>query len=88
MFWSAPLSAPASRMRATRRSNAATDRLVSAVLGFALDFGLRAIILEGSPVNKTFDAIVVGAGQDGPAMVERLATAGMTVAIVERHLFG
>jgi pyruvate/2-oxoglutarate dehydrogenase complex dihydrolipoamide dehydrogenase (E3) component len=39
-------------------------------------------------VNKTFDAIVVGAGQAGPSMVERLATAGMTVAIVERHLFG
>jgi pyruvate/2-oxoglutarate dehydrogenase complex dihydrolipoamide dehydrogenase (E3) component len=39
-------------------------------------------------VNKTFDAIVVGAGQAGPSMVQRLATAGMTVAIVERHLFG
>jgi pyruvate/2-oxoglutarate dehydrogenase complex dihydrolipoamide dehydrogenase (E3) component len=39
-------------------------------------------------VNKTFHAIVVGAGQAGPSMVERLATAGMTVAIVERHLFG
>jgi pyruvate/2-oxoglutarate dehydrogenase complex dihydrolipoamide dehydrogenase (E3) component len=39
-------------------------------------------------VNKTFDAIVVGAGQAGPSMVERLATAGMAVAIVERHLFG
>jgi pyruvate/2-oxoglutarate dehydrogenase complex dihydrolipoamide dehydrogenase (E3) component len=39
-------------------------------------------------VNKTFDAIVVGAGQAGPSMVERLATAGMTVAMVERHLFG
>jgi pyruvate/2-oxoglutarate dehydrogenase complex dihydrolipoamide dehydrogenase (E3) component len=39
-------------------------------------------------VNKTFDAIVVGAGQAGPSMVDRLASAGMTVAIVERHLFG
>jgi pyruvate/2-oxoglutarate dehydrogenase complex dihydrolipoamide dehydrogenase (E3) component len=39
-------------------------------------------------VNKTFDAIVVGAGQAGPPMVERLASAGMTVAMVERHLFG
>jgi pyruvate/2-oxoglutarate dehydrogenase complex dihydrolipoamide dehydrogenase (E3) component len=39
-------------------------------------------------VNKTFDAIVVGAGQAGPSMVERLASAGMTVAMVERHLFG
>lgn len=39
-------------------------------------------------MNKTFDAIVVGAGQAGPSLVDRLATAGMTVAIVERHLFG
>jgi len=39
-------------------------------------------------MNKNFDAIVVGAGQAGPSMVQRLATAGMSVAIVERHLFG
>jgi pyruvate/2-oxoglutarate dehydrogenase complex dihydrolipoamide dehydrogenase (E3) component len=39
-------------------------------------------------MNKKFDAIVVGAGQAGPSLVDRLATAGMTVAIVERHLFG
>ena len=39
-------------------------------------------------MNKHFDAIVVGAGQAGPSMVDRLVTAGMTVAVVERHLFG
>src|SRR5947209_11798461 len=39
-------------------------------------------------MNKKFDAIVVGTGQAGPALVDRLATAGMTVAVVERHLFG
>ena len=39
-------------------------------------------------MNQKFDAIVVGAGQAGPSLVDRLATAGMTVAIVERHLFG
>ncbi len=39
-------------------------------------------------MNKNFDAIVVGAGQAGPSMVDRLVTAGMSVAIVERHLFG
>ena len=39
-------------------------------------------------MNQNFDAIVVGAGQAGPSMVERLTSAGMTVAIVERHLFG
>src|SRR6202000_284589 len=39
-------------------------------------------------MNKKFDAIVVGAGQAGPSLVDRLAAAGMKVAIVERHLFG
>jgi pyruvate/2-oxoglutarate dehydrogenase complex dihydrolipoamide dehydrogenase (E3) component len=39
-------------------------------------------------MNQKFDAIVVGAGQAGPSLAGRLATAGMAVAIVERHLFG
>ncbi|MBS0418627.1 MAG: FAD-containing oxidoreductase [Proteobacteria bacterium] len=39
-------------------------------------------------MNQHFDAIVVGAGQAGPSMIQRLTSAGMTVAIVERHLFG
>jgi pyruvate/2-oxoglutarate dehydrogenase complex dihydrolipoamide dehydrogenase (E3) component len=39
-------------------------------------------------MNKTFDAIVIGAGQAGPPLVERLTGAGMTVAMIERHLFG
>ncbi|HEY3653482.1 MAG TPA: FAD-containing oxidoreductase [Steroidobacteraceae bacterium] len=39
-------------------------------------------------MNKTFDAIVVGAGQAGPSLAGRLTAAGMTVALVERHLFG
>ena len=38
--------------------------------------------------TRTFDAIIIGAGQAGPSMAGRLAQAGMTVAIVERHLFG
>ncbi len=37
---------------------------------------------------KRFDAIIVGAGQAGPSLAGRLAAAGMTVALVERHLFG
>ncbi|MDB6159358.1 MAG: FAD-dependent pyridine nucleotide-disulfide oxidoreductase [Gammaproteobacteria bacterium] len=37
---------------------------------------------------KTFDAIVIGAGQAGPSLTGRLAAAGMTVAMIERHLFG
>lgn len=35
-----------------------------------------------------FDAIVIGAGQAGPPLAGRLTAAGMTVAIVERKLFG
>ncbi|MBB6096525.1 pyruvate/2-oxoglutarate dehydrogenase complex dihydrolipoamide dehydrogenase (E3) component [Povalibacter uvarum] len=35
-----------------------------------------------------FDAIVIGAGQAGPSLANRLSTAGMKVAMVERHLFG
>jgi pyruvate/2-oxoglutarate dehydrogenase complex dihydrolipoamide dehydrogenase (E3) component len=35
-----------------------------------------------------YDAIIIGTGQAGPALARRLAGAGWTVAIVERHLFG
>jgi len=35
-----------------------------------------------------FDAIVVGAGQAGPSLAHRLSDAGMTIAFVERKLFG
>src|SRR6266571_2800248 len=37
---------------------------------------------------KTFDAIVIGAGQAGPSLAGRLTNAGMSVAFVERKLFG
>src|SRR5678816_610679 len=37
--------------------------------------------------NK-FDAIVIGAGQAGPPLANRLATSGMKVAFAERKLFG
>jgi pyruvate/2-oxoglutarate dehydrogenase complex dihydrolipoamide dehydrogenase (E3) component len=36
----------------------------------------------------TYDAIVIGTGQAGPFLVQRLTTAGMKVAIVERKFFG
>jgi pyruvate/2-oxoglutarate dehydrogenase complex dihydrolipoamide dehydrogenase (E3) component len=37
---------------------------------------------------REFDAIVIGAGQAGPALAGRLTGAGMTVAFVERKFFG
>lgn len=35
-----------------------------------------------------YDAIIIGAGQSGPALARRLAAAGRKVAIIERKLFG
>ncbi|MEE9243912.1 MAG: FAD-containing oxidoreductase [Mycobacterium sp.] len=37
---------------------------------------------------KRFDAIIVGAGQAGPALAGRLTAAGQTVAVIERKLVG
>lgn len=37
---------------------------------------------------RTYDAIIIGTGQAGPALAVRLANAGMKVAIVERKRFG
>jgi pyruvate/2-oxoglutarate dehydrogenase complex dihydrolipoamide dehydrogenase (E3) component len=39
-------------------------------------------------VSKSFDAIVIGAGQAGPSLAARLAGAGRKVALIERHRFG
>ena len=39
-------------------------------------------------MQQRFDAIVIGAGQAGPSLAGRLTAAGMSVALVERHLFG
>jgi pyruvate/2-oxoglutarate dehydrogenase complex dihydrolipoamide dehydrogenase (E3) component len=39
-------------------------------------------------MSETFDAIIIGAGQAGPSLAGRLTGAGMSVAFVERHLFG
>jgi len=36
----------------------------------------------------TFDALVIGTGQAGPALAARLSGAGMKVAVVEKHEFG
>lgn len=37
---------------------------------------------------KNFDAIIIGAGQAGPSLAGKLTGAGMTVAFIERKLFG
>jgi pyruvate/2-oxoglutarate dehydrogenase complex dihydrolipoamide dehydrogenase (E3) component len=37
---------------------------------------------------RSFDAVIVGAGQAGPSLAARLTAAGRTVALVERHLVG
>lgn len=39
-------------------------------------------------MNERYDAIVIGAGQAGPALAARLGTAGMKTAIVERKRLG
>jgi len=39
-------------------------------------------------MTRMFDAIIVGAGQAGPALAGRLTGAGMKVALIERHLVG
>jgi pyruvate/2-oxoglutarate dehydrogenase complex dihydrolipoamide dehydrogenase (E3) component len=38
--------------------------------------------------GRRFDAIIVGAGQAGPALAGRLTAAGMNVALIERKLVG
>ena len=37
---------------------------------------------------QAFDALIIGAGQAGPFLAERLTNAGMRVALVERKYFG
>ncbi len=39
-------------------------------------------------MTSSFDAIIIGTGQAGPALAQRLTAAGMKIAIVERGRFG
>ena len=39
-------------------------------------------------MSETFDAIIIGAGQAGPPLAGRLTGAGLSVAVIERHLIG
>ncbi|WP_091740507.1 FAD-containing oxidoreductase [Phenylobacterium immobile] len=41
-----------------------------------------------SAASEVFDAIIVGAGQAGPPLAQRLCAAGMRVALIERGRFG
>src|SRR6266508_2966396 len=48
---------------------------------------LEALSYNDAPM-KTFDAMIIGTGQSGPSLAARLAAAGMSVAVIERHRFG
>ncbi len=39
-------------------------------------------------MTETYDAIIIGTGQAGPALAQRLTGAGLKTAIIERKLFG
>jgi pyruvate/2-oxoglutarate dehydrogenase complex dihydrolipoamide dehydrogenase (E3) component len=39
-------------------------------------------------MNRSFDAIIIGAGQAGPSLVGRFTAAGMKVALIERKFVG
>jgi pyruvate/2-oxoglutarate dehydrogenase complex dihydrolipoamide dehydrogenase (E3) component len=39
-------------------------------------------------MGKKFDAVIIGTGQSGPSLAQRMTKAGMKTAIVERKLFG
>ncbi len=39
-------------------------------------------------MTEKFDAIVIGTGQSGPSLAERMASEGMRVAVIERGKFG
>lgn len=39
-------------------------------------------------MKKTFDALIIGAGQAGPPLAGRLTAAGMSVALIERKFLG
>ncbi len=39
-------------------------------------------------MSSHFDAVIIGAGQAGPPLAARLSGAGMSVALIERHLIG
>ena len=51
-------------------------------------FRLAPHVQSHFSMTKTYDAIIIGTGQAGPFLAQRLAGTGMKVAIIERKLFG
>jgi pyruvate/2-oxoglutarate dehydrogenase complex dihydrolipoamide dehydrogenase (E3) component len=45
-------------------------------------------IPRNSRMTDIYDALIIGAGQAGPPLAGRLTRAGMSVALIERNLFG
>ena len=39
-------------------------------------------------MTQTYDAIIIGTGQSGPALAARLTKEGLKTAVIERKLFG
>src|SRR6516162_11459162 len=44
--------------------------------------------LRTSDPMQHYDAIIIGTGQAGPALAQRLVDTGRTVAVIERKFFG
>src|ERR1700722_16406452 len=49
---------------------------------------LGGCMAKANTLVASYDAIVIGTGQAGPPLARRLATVGMTVAVIERAAFG
>ena len=39
-------------------------------------------------MTTRYDAIIIGTGQSGPALADRMDDEGVKVALLERHLYG
>ncbi len=39
-------------------------------------------------MSTTYDAVIIGTGQAGPALADRMNDEGLKVAVIERHLYG
>ena len=59
----------------------------AAFLEDAVAVGAALLIVSSLPMSR-YDAIIIGVGQAGSPLAGRLTQAGLTVAIVERKLFG